>query len=134
MAAVAANGGLLTIQTKLATPIGHFQFVLGREVGATFFGFAGGYDTLVTETGNPDDPDLVVIGVRTISIEVPIVEWEPFRSYGSQQTLGLRFQLGAGLDTPVRVRVLDPPNAAVPQLNTRYFGYLRLVFEARRYF
>jgi hypothetical protein len=134
MAAVAANGGLLTIQTKLATPIGHFQFVLGREVGATFFGFAGGYDTLVTATGNPDDPDLVIVGVRTISVEVPIIEWEPFRSYGSQQTLGLRFQLGAGLDTPVRVRVLDPPDAPLPQLNTRYFGYLRLVFEARRYF
>ncbi len=134
MAATAANGGLIPIQTKIATPVGHLQLVLGREIGATFYGFAGGYDTLVTVTGSENDPELVVVGVRTISLEAPLLEWEPFRSYGSQQTLGLRIQLGAGLDTPVRVRVLDPPAAPVPELKTRYFGYLRLVFEARRYF
>jgi hypothetical protein len=134
MAAVAANGGLLLIETKFHTPIGHLQLVLGREAGATFYGFAGGYDTLVTAIGSEEDPDLVIVGVRTISIEFPVVEWEPFRSYGARQTLGIRFQLGGGMDIPVRVRVLDPPTAPMPQLSTRYFGYLRLAFEARRYF
>ncbi|HEY6929818.1 MAG TPA: hypothetical protein VJA66_09105 [Thermoanaerobaculia bacterium] len=134
MAATAANGGLIPIEGKLATPLGNVQLVLGREIGATFYGFAGGYDTLVTVTGSEKNPQLVVVGVRTISLEMPVLEWEPFRSYGSQQTLGLRIQLGAGLDMPVRTRVLDPPGSPVPHLETRYFGYLRLALETRRYF
>ena len=33
MAVVAANGGLIPWQSGLATGIGRFQFVLGRELG-----------------------------------------------------------------------------------------------------
>src|SRR5262249_22283724 len=38
MATQAVNGGLIPWQTGLATPIGRFQFVLGREVGLSFYG------------------------------------------------------------------------------------------------
>ena len=37
MAVQAANGGLLPWQAGIATPIGRFQFVLGREVGLSFY-------------------------------------------------------------------------------------------------
>ena len=38
MAVTASNGGLIPWQSGWATPIGRFQFVLGRELGVTFFG------------------------------------------------------------------------------------------------
>ncbi len=133
MASVAATGGLIPYERRIHTPVGRLQFVLGREVGATFYGYAGGLDELVTL--NPDDPDdLLVVGFKSVTVEIPIVEWEPFRYYGSRQALGIRFQFGAGFDKPLFATVLDPPGAPVPDLQTRYFGFLRLVFEGRRYF
>ena len=38
MAVTAANGGLIPWQLGWATRFGRFQFVLGREIGATFYG------------------------------------------------------------------------------------------------
>ena len=37
MAVQAANSGLIPWQAGIATPIGRFQFVLGREVGLSFY-------------------------------------------------------------------------------------------------
>ncbi len=131
MAAAAATGGLVPWQRRIHTPVGSVQFVVGREVGATFYGFTGGLDELVTLDFEKDDA--VIVGFRSVLVEVPVLEYQPFRSYGSRQSLGIRFQLGAGFDKPLRVRGLDPPGAPPPSLKTRYFGYLRLVFEGRRY-
>ena len=39
MAVTAGNGGLIPWQTGWATRVGRFQFVLGRELGATFYGY-----------------------------------------------------------------------------------------------
>jgi len=130
MASVAATGGLIPYERRIHTPVGRLQFVLGREVGATFFGYTGGVDEFVTldSTG-----ELIVVGYKSVVVEIPIVEWEPFRFYGSKQALGVRFQFGAGFDKPLSATVLDPPGAPVPDLQTRYFGFLRLVFEGRRY-
>ncbi len=55
------------------------------------------------------------------------------RKNAIEQALGLRFQFGAGFDKPLEAIVIDPPGATVPSLQTRYFGYVRLVFEGRRY-
>jgi hypothetical protein len=38
MAVEAANGGLIPYESGIATQIGRFQFVLGREVGISFYG------------------------------------------------------------------------------------------------
>jgi hypothetical protein len=129
MAAAAASGGLLPWQQKFATPIGHFQLMIGREVGATFYGFTGGGDEFVTFVGE----QAVVVDLRSVQVEIPVLEYEPFRTYGAKQTLDLKFQFGAGFDKPVRARPIDPPGFPPPDLNTRYFGYIRMVFEARRY-
>ena len=131
MAAAAATGGLIPWQRRFHTPVGSFQLVLGREVGATFFGFTGGLDELFTLDGEKDD--VVIVGFRSVLVEVPLLEYEAFRSYGARQSLGVRFQFGAGFDKPLKVQVLDPPGAPPPSLRTRYFGYLRLIFEGRRY-
>ena len=85
-------------------------------------------------TLNPEAPDdLMVVGFKSVTVEIPAIEWEPFRFYGSRQALGVRFQFGAGFDKPLSATVLDPPGAPLPDLQTRYFGFLRLVFEGRRY-
>ena len=47
--------------------------------------------------------------------------------------MSIRFQFGGGFDKPLSATVLEPVGAPVPDLQTRYFGYLRLVFEGRRY-
>ena len=110
--------------------MGRLQLILGREVGATFFGYTGGLDEFVTLDANDE---LIVVGYKSVVVEIPIVEWEPFRTYGAKQALGLRFQFGAGFDKPLSATVLDPVGAPAPALQTRYFGFLRLVFEGRRY-
>jgi hypothetical protein len=129
MAAVAASGGLVPWQRRFHTPVGTVQVMVGREVGATFYGFSGGLDELVTVV----DDELAVVGFRSVLVEIPVFEYEPFRSYGAKQTLGLRFQFGAGFDKPVKVKAIEPPGVTPPSLHTRYFGYVRLVFEGRRY-
>ncbi len=130
MASVAATGGLIPYERRIHTPVGRLQFILGREVGATFFGYTGGLDEFVTLDANDE---LIVVGYKSVVVEIPIVEWEPFRTYGAKQALGLRFQFGAGFDKPLSATVLDPVGAPAPDLQTRYFGFLRLVFEGRRY-
>jgi hypothetical protein len=48
MAVVAANGGLIPWQAGIATPVGRFQFILGREVVATFYGYLRDPDAMPT--------------------------------------------------------------------------------------
>ena len=131
MAAAAATGGLVPWQRRFHTPVGDFSSSLGREVGVTFYGFTGAHDELFTLDAEKDD--VVIVGFRSVLVEVPLLEYQPFRAYGSRQFAGNPFQLGAGFDKPLKVQVLDPPGAPPPSLRTRYFGYLRLVFEGRRY-
>ena len=59
MAVTAGNGGLLGWQSGWATPIGRFQFVLGRELGVTFFGL-NGEDRLFMPSATPGGSDQVV--------------------------------------------------------------------------
>ena len=120
MAAAAATGGLIPWQRRFHTPVGSFQLVLGREVGATFYGFTGGLDELFTSGRR--ERRRRHRGFRSVLVEVPLLEYEAFRSYGARQSLGVRFQFGAGFDKPVKVQVLDPPGSPPPSLRTRYFG------------
>ena len=50
MAMVAASGGVIPWQTGLSTFLGRVQFILGREVGVSFFGYSGGEDQLFVAT------------------------------------------------------------------------------------
>jgi hypothetical protein len=42
-------------------------------------------------------------------------------------------QIGAGLDRPLDAETLIA-GQVLPKLKTRYFGYLRIYFDGRRYF
>ena len=132
MAATAATGGLIPWQRRFHTPIGSFQIMVGREAGAIFYGYTGGLDEFVTI--DPVTGETEIVGFRSVTVEVPALEYRAFRSYGSKQALDLRLQFGFGFDKPLKAEIIEPPGATPPNLRTRYFGYMRLVFEGRRYF
>ena len=135
MAITTADGGLIPWQTKLSTPLGDVQFVAGREVGVNLFGYIGEKDAFLAVTGHTANgrPILEPIASKSIEWSFPLVEIRPFREYGTRYSFAALVQLGGGFDTPIQAQSLIP-GAPPPQLKTRYFGYLRIFFDGRRYF
>jgi hypothetical protein len=128
----ATNGGYIPWQSRLFTSIGTFQFVLGREIGASFYGYFGTDDRILVPDPNTGAP--LVVDTRSIQFDFPIVEYRPFRSFASDQTSSLVFQLYWGFDIPTRVSPIDPANTVAPDLETVWFGGIRLAFDWRHYF
>ena len=134
MAMVAASGGVIPWQTGLSTFLGRVQFVLGREVGASFFGYSGGEDQLFVATPGSGSGALTAISLRSLRWDFPIVEVRPFRSYATTQAAAVLIQIGAGLDKPTKITVLAPAGAPAPYLKTSSSVYFRLAFDWRQYF
>lgn len=130
MAIGAANGGLIPWQTGIDTALGRLQFCLGREVGATFYGYSGGEDQFLVLS---ETDKLVPIALRSIDVELPIVELRPLRDFATTQRATLVFQIGAGADFPTKITVLPPSTAPEPDLKPSYYGYIKLAFDWRRY-
>lgn len=133
MAITAADGGLIPWQRRIATGIGDVQFVAGREVGVTLFGY-GTKDAFLAAVGPPEDPELIPIAVKSLQWDFPVLEYRPFREYGTRYTFATFVQLGLGFDHPVSAVVVDRPELPAPRLQTRYLAYLRIFFDGRRYF
>ena len=133
MAITATDGGLIPWQTKLNTPAGKVQFVVGREVGATLFGF-GEKDAFLTALSTSNGRVLAPIAIKTIQWDFPVVEIRPFREYGTRYAFSTLLQIGGGFDRPIEAEVVGRPDLPPPPLKTRYFGYLRIFFDGRRYF
>jgi hypothetical protein len=87
MAVTAGNGGLIPWQSGLATPVGRFQFILGREVGVGIFGYGRRTDRFVVpnDAGGPNPYTL--IGLSSIQLDFPLLEYRPFRSFSLDQKL-----------------------------------------------
>ncbi|HQR46754.1 MAG TPA: hypothetical protein PK598_12170, partial [Thermoanaerobaculia bacterium] len=132
MAIRAANGGLIAWQRGFSTPVGRFQFVVGREATATFYGYAGGADEFLSLT--PDFQHLFVVSLRSIRLEIPVLEYRPFREFATTQATSLSFQLGIGWDIPTKISVQLPTGTPPPSYQTVTFGFLRMQFDWRRYF
>ena len=135
MAIVSADGGLIPWQTKLSTPVGSVQFVAGREVSVNLFGYLGGEDAFLAVSGRgPNgEPIFEPVAFRSIEWNFPILELRPLREYGTRYSFSTLLQFGAGFDTPFDAHSLVP-GQPVPPLKTRYFGFVRLFFDGRRYF
>jgi hypothetical protein len=131
MAVVAANGGLIPWQSGLATKIGRFQFVLGRELGITFYGLIG-EDRILADPATPGGPARV-IDYKSIAFDLPILEYRPYRSFASNQSSSVLFQLFAGADVPHSANVVSPAGSPTPDLHTVWSIGLRLVFDWRYY-
>ena len=129
MGIIAASGGLIPWQRTLNSSIGAFQFILGREVGVALFGY--GSQGIVGYSG--------VNGVvsqytyRSWQLDLPVVEYRPFRTFATNTALTGALQLGFGFDFPNNAHLTNPPGAPGPDLGTSWFIYLRLAFDARYY-
>jgi hypothetical protein len=132
MAMVAASGGVIPWQTGLSTFLGRVQFILGREVGVSFFGYVGGEDQLfVVTNGTPFA--LTAVSLRSIRVDLPIVEVRPFRSYATTQAAAVLIQVGMAFDKPTKITVQAPSGAPAPNLKTSESVYLRIAFDWRNY-
>ncbi len=132
MAVVASNGGLIPWQAGIATPLGRFQFILGREVGFTFYGYGKTEDRLIVPSG-ASGTGATLIGLKSISFDFPLVEYRPFRTFSLNQSSSLVFQLYGGFEVPLSVSVVRPIGAQKPSLETIWHFGLRLAFDWRHY-
>jgi hypothetical protein len=132
MAVVASNGGLIPWQAGIATPLGRFQFILGREMGFTFYGYGKSEDRLIIPSGVPGT-SATLIGLRSISFDFPLVEYRPFRTFSLNQSSSLVVQLYGGFEVPLGVSVVRPIGAQEPSLKTTWHFGLRLAFDWRQY-
>jgi predicted RNA-binding protein with PIN domain len=131
MAVTAANGGFIPWQYGIATGIGRFQLVAGRELGVTWYGTLFGDSHMVTPALDLND-DLQFVTHRSIFFDVPLVEYRPYRSFTSNQSSTVLFQLFAGIDVPHGENTTSTTAPAV-NLDTIYSLGVRLLFDWRYY-
>jgi hypothetical protein len=124
-----ANGGLIPWQTGIATRIGRFQFVLGREIGLSFYR----QHNVVIPTPDVAPDNQTVVKVGSIGVDVPILEWRIFRTFSVNQSSALGVQFYAGFDRPTSSSVVEPVGAPEPSLHTIVTGGVRVVFDWRHY-
>jgi hypothetical protein len=132
MAVKSANGGLIPWQLGWATPIGRFQFVLGREIGVAFYGTQGA-DTLLAPGVVPGTGPRI-ISFKSTFIDFPIAEYRPYRAFDTKQTSELRIQLYYAIDDPHGAKMVWPTTGPGLELKSVHSIGLRLVFDWRRYY
>ncbi len=132
MAIASGNGGLIPWQSGIATSVGRFQFILGREVGVSLYGLSQTRPTLVIPVSN--NTKATVITYKSTMFDFPVLEYLPFnRSFSQEQSSSLIIQLGVGLDLPYNAAVVSPSNAPVPDLKSVWQFGMRLIFDWRHY-
>lgn len=132
MAVQAGNGGLIPWQSGIATPIGRFQFVLGREAGFSWYRLNTSNAIVVPTPGVPPI-NQTLVAVRSLRVEFPFLEYRPFRAFSRNQTSSILFQFFAGFDKPTGSSVVSPAGAPAPELHTIAIGGVRVAFDWRYY-
>jgi len=132
MAVQAANGGLIPWQAGIATRIGRFQFVLGREVGLSFYHNSSDHPIPFPTPGVPP-VNATLVALNSLQVDFPILEWRLFRTFSLTQSSGLKIQPYVGFDTPTKTSVVSPAGAPTPHLQSIVTGGIRLVFDWRHY-
>ncbi len=131
LAITASNGGVIPWQRGRETRAGRVQFVLGRELGLTFYGRRR-TDQLVVPSGIPGDLGQIV-NYESLTWELPIVEIRPYRAFSAKQSSSVMFQLFVSADVPDDVSVAYPTGAPAPDLDTVWALGVRMVFDWRHY-
>jgi len=131
LAVTASNGGLLRLEQGWATRFGRFQFVLGRELGVTFYGLWGDPELIAP----PTPPAAVgrVVNFKSTYFDLPILEYRPYRAFSANQSSTVLFQLFAGADVPYGESVVAPIGAPPPGLRTVWSVGVRMTFDWRYY-
>jgi hypothetical protein len=133
MIVAAGNGGLIPWQSGMITPIGRFQFILGREVGVCFYGTGRGPDSFLIPATYDDMDYQILLSMYSTQIDFPILEYRPFRTFSARQSASLVLQINAGIDIPGKVSVISE-GTAKPTMKTVWFIGFRLAFDWRYYF
>ncbi|GFE85174.1 hypothetical protein [Steroidobacter agaridevorans] len=133
MAVTSVNGGLIPWQLGWATRFGRFQFVLGREVGVTFYGL-GSEDLSLLAPGEPPGSGPRVVEFKSTYLEFPILEYRPYRSFDTTQSSALVVKLFGAVDIPNKGQTVFPPGAPGADLDSVYSIGVRIAFDWRRYF
>lgn len=131
MVVTAINGGLIPWQQVLDTQVGNFQFMLGREVGVTFYGLGGNGQLLAPSDPPGGSPRLV--NFKSVGFDVPVLEYSPYRGFSTDQSSSLKFQLAVGADVPYASSTVAPSGAPPADLRTVWSLGLRMVFTWRHY-
>jgi hypothetical protein len=127
----AAGGGLIPVEHKWETSLGSFQFMLGREVGFTLWGFTGHTNQFIyTPTANVNDAR--VINYNSLELDFPTFEYIPPRVFATSLALAAVFQLGFNVEFPMDAVYKD--NGAPFSLGPSWNIYLRFRLDARKYF
>jgi hypothetical protein len=115
------------------TRFGRFQFVLGREVGVTFYGL-GSEDMSLPAPGVPPGSGPRVVEFKSTYLEFPILEYRPYRSFDTTQSSALVVKLFAAVDIPNNGHTVFPRGAPGAELDRVYSVGVRIAFDWRRYF
>jgi len=131
----AGNGGLIPWQTGMVTPIGRFQFILGREVGICVYGTGRGPDSFILPDNHATTgDDEVLVSLYSTQIDFPILEFRPLRTFSSRQSASLVLQINAGLDIPGKMTIKYGADQVKPSVKPTMFIGFRLAFDWRYYF
>ena len=131
MAVTAGNGGLIPWQSGISTPVGRFQFVLGREVGVSFYGVGRIQESIIIP--NSSFSENFLVGYRSTKWDFPFLEYQPTRTFSNTQSAILKFQFSFGVDVPWREQVLLPESADPVALEEIWYLGMKLVFHWRHY-
>jgi hypothetical protein len=127
----AAGGGLLPIERKWETSIGSFQFMLGREIGFTLWGFTGNTNQFIY-TPTASKSDLRAVNYDSLELDFPVFEYVPPRVFATTLSLAALIQLGFNVEFPMNAAFND--TGAPFSLGPSWNVYLRFRLDARKYF
>ena len=133
MAVNAVSGGVIPWQAGIATSVGRFQFVLGREIGVSLYGYGANPQRILLPYVNTEGVEVAeILELRSVKVELPVLEWRLFRTFSSDQSSSLLMQFYGAADVPVSWKsYLSGPSNFDP--HTRYGLGLRMVFDWRHY-
>ena len=130
MAVTAGLGGLIPWQAGIETGIGRFQFILGREVGVTLYGYGEVPDAILVPI---NDTQTSLLNYKSTQLDFPVLEYRPFRTFSLDQSSSLVLQFNFGVDIPYDVVVVAPEGIDTPELRPVWYVGLRAAFDWRYY-
>jgi hypothetical protein len=130
MAVTAGLGGLIPWQAGIETSLGRFQFILGREIGVTLYGYGKMPDAILVPI---DDTQTSLLNYKSTQFDFPVLEYRPFRTFSLDQSSSLVLQFNFGVDIPHDVVLVAPEGIDTPELRPVWYVGLRAAFDWRYY-